>query len=294
MTMTDQLPASRTNSAAFKQAIVGGYDRDEVDEYVASLERRIEELEQVRTPDGAVQRRLEQVGGEVAGILQRAHETADQLTQGARAEATELLESARTEAEQLRESSQREAEELRESSQREARERLEASRREADERIGAAHRDSAQITANAHTRLQELDVDADRIWAERERILADIRFLSQQLTEVVEAATERFPSDEVTDDATDEVALLPGELGSLSDEADRPENGALPEHAEPPEDEFEEPELAAESDGEGLTQAFDVSELFHEEDPSVEDTLPGEPRRPASPEDGEGPELAGH
>jgi DivIVA domain-containing protein len=293
MTMTDQFPASRSSSA-FKQAIVGGYDRDEVDEYVARLERRIEELERARTPDGALQRRLEQVGDEVAGILQRAHETADQLTQSARTEANQLLESARSEAEKLQESSQREAAE-----------RLEAARREADERIGASHRDSAQITANAHTRLQELDVDADRIWAERERILADVRFLSQQLDGVVQAATERFPSDEVADDTeevageaphelagdvthelpgevTQEVALLPGELGAM------PEEGELPEDAED-----EEPGLAEGFEGEGLTQAFDVEELFHGPEPSLEDTLPGEPRREASPEDGEGPEFAG-
>lgn len=247
--MTDQLPANKSNSP-FKQAIVGGYDRDEVDEYVAHLERRIEQLEQDRTPDGAVQRALGQVGDEVAGILQQAHETADQLT-----------ESARTEANHLQESSRREAEQLGESSQREAQERLETARREADERIGASHRDAAEITANAQTRLQELDVDADRIWGERERILTDIRFLAQQLTDAVDAAGERFPADEAGE-ATDEVAMLPGELGLV-------------------------PEEAAEAETEDATQAFDVEELFAEEE------LPGEPAQESSSEVGEDPELAG-
>lgn len=251
--MTDQLPASRSNSP-FKQALVGGYDRDEVDEYVAHLERRIEQLEQDRTPDGAVQRALGQVGDEVAGILQRAHETADQLT-----------ETARTEAEQLRESSRREAEQLRESSQREAHERLEAARREADERIGASHRDAAAITANAQTRLQELDVDADRIWGERERILSDIRFLAQQLTDVVQDAAERFPAEEAGE-ATDEVAMLPGELGLLPGEAAEEEEGA--------------------------TQAFDVEELFGDDEPLAEE-LPGDPAPGSSPEEGDDPQFAG-
>jgi cell division septum initiation protein DivIVA len=249
MTMTDQLPANKSNSP-FKQAIVGGYDRDEVDEYVAHLERRIEQLEQDRTPDGAVQRALGQVGDEVAGILQQAHETADQLT-----------ESARTEANQLQESSRRQAEQLQESSQREAQERLETARREADERIGASHRDAAEITANAQTRLQELDVDADRIWGERERILTDIRFLAQQLTDAVDGAGERFPADEAGE-ATDEVAMLPGELGLV-------------------------PEEAAEAETDDATQAFDVEELFAEEE------LPGDPAQESSPEVGEDPELAG-
>jgi DivIVA domain-containing protein len=256
MTMTDQLPAIRS-SAAFKQAIVGGYDREEVDEYVASLERHIEELEQERTPDGAVQRRLEQVGGEVSGILQQAHETADQLTREARAEADRLLESAR-----------RESEELRTSSQREARELTENARREADERIGASHRDAAQITANAQTRLQELDVDADRIWGERERILADIRFLSQQLLEAAEAAAQRFPADEVGEDpgeitaATSEIPELPADVVLLPAEA---------------------------GDLDGATQAYDVEELFESDADAPDGELP-----PGSKGDrGEGPQLAG-
>lgn len=253
--MTDQLPAIRS-SAAFKQAIVGGYDREEVDEYVASLERHIEELEQERTPDGAVQRRLEQVGGEVSGILQQAHETADQLTKEARAEADRLLESARSEAEELRTSSQREAREL-----------TENARREADERIGASHRDAAQITANAQTRLQELDVDADRIWGERERILADIRLLSQQLLEITEAAGQRFPSDELDEDpdaaaATSEIPELPADVELLPGEAGDPD---------------------------GATQAFDVEDLFESDGDASAGELP-----PGSKGDrGEGPQLAG-
>lgn len=269
--MTDQFSASRS-SAAFKQAIVGGYDREEVDEYVASLERRIEELEQERTPDGAVQRRLEQVGGEVSGILQRAHETADQLTSEARAEADRVLESAR-----------REAEELRTSSQREARELTESARREADERIGAAHRDAAQITANAQTRLQELDVDADRIWGERERILTDIRFLSQQLLEVADTAAQRFPADETAEEdagevtsATAEIAALPGDVQLLPGEAGDPD---------------------------GATQAFDVEELFEdggdgstgEFPPGSGEPSPGSSELPPGSKGDwrEGPELAG-
>jgi DivIVA domain-containing protein len=261
MTMTDQFPAMRS-SAAFKQALVGGYDREEVDEYVASLERHIEELEQERTPDGAVQRRLEQVGGEVSGILQQAHETADQLTREARAEADRLLESAR-----------REAEELRSSSQREARELTENARREADERIGASHRDAAQITANAQTRLQELDVDADRIWGERERILTDVRFLSQQLLEVAEAAAQRFPDDEAGGEEADvdagEITASTSEIPALPADA-----GLLPGEA---------------GDPGGATQAFDVGELFGSDSDAPAGGLP-----PGSKADRrEGPQLAG-
>jgi DivIVA domain-containing protein len=269
MTMTDQLPAIRSNSA-FKQAIVGGYDRDEVDEYVARLERRIEELEQQRSPDGAVQRALEQVGDEVAGILQRAHETAAQLTEGARAEADQLLESARREASELRESSRREAQEL-----------TEKARSEADERIGASHRDAAALTASAEARLQELDVDADRIWGERERILADVRFMAQQLVELADAAAERFPADEIgeeTEDTQDAGLPAPSGVPELGE-------GAGPEEL-----------------GEA-TQTFDLQDAFDEDgfQETVDQPAVALPEgdstaeiQPSEPEGGEDPKLAGN
>jgi len=174
--MTEQLPALRGNAhSPFKQAMLGGYDRVEVDEYVARLEQRIEELEQQHSPNGAVQRALEQVGDEVAGILQRAHETAAELTDTAR---------------------------------READERLEGARRASDERLGEAHREAAEITSRAEERLRELDVDTDRIWAERDRIVSDVRELAQQLVQLADAAAARFPPD----DATEAFEVAEGEV----------------------------------------------------------------------------------
>jgi cell division septum initiation protein DivIVA len=67
------------------------------------------------------------------------------------------------------------------------------SRREAEERLEVARREAEQIIAGAHERVKALDADADRIWEERERILADARELARQLAEVVESAAERLP-----------------------------------------------------------------------------------------------------
>jgi cell division septum initiation protein DivIVA len=67
--------------------------------------------------------------------------------------------------------------------------------READEHRDQAARHAAHVTAVAEQRVHELDLDTDRIWAERERIVGDARDLSRQLNAVADMAAERFPED---------------------------------------------------------------------------------------------------
>lgn len=143
-----------------------GYDRADVDEYVAQMRAQINELQaQVSSPDVAVRNALERVGGEVAAILQQAHDTADEIVaQG---------------------------------------------EREASEHRTAAERHAAQITAAAEKRVRELDSDADRIWAERQRLIADAGDLAHRLQAVADLAAERFPEDAAAGDApTDGLGLV--------------------------------------------------------------------------------------
>src|SRR5450755_3572900 len=70
------------------------------------------------------------------------------------------------------------------------------SRAEAEDRLERSRREAAQITAEAEQRVKDLDVDTDRIWAERHRIVEDTRGLARQLREVAESAAERFPPAE--------------------------------------------------------------------------------------------------
>ncbi len=55
----------------------------------------VAELQATRSPEAAVRRALERVGEEVSGILQRAHDTAAQITAQSRSEAEDRLEAAR-------------------------------------------------------------------------------------------------------------------------------------------------------------------------------------------------------
>lgn len=154
--MSEEL--TRSGEAIF-QVSRRGYERDEVDRYVAQLHRQIHDLQsQLSSPDAAVRSALERVGDEVTGILQRAHDTAGEIV--AQAE------------------------------------------READEHRAAAERHAAEVTAIAEQRVHELDLDTDRIWAERERIVADARDLSRQLQAVADLAAERFPQDQNTQQGT--------------------------------------------------------------------------------------------
>lgn len=175
--MSEEL--TRSGEGLFKPSR-RGYDRDEVDAYVAQLHRQIHDLQaQVSSPDAAVRHALERVGGEVTSILQRAHDTA-----------TEIVDEAE---------------------------------REGEDHRRAAERHAAEVTAMAEQRVHELDLDTDRIWAERERIVADARDLARQLEAVADLAAERFPQDQTTQQgaAVDERGLgFGGDRAAGFDELD--------------------------------------------------------------------------
>jgi cell division septum initiation protein DivIVA len=128
-----------------------GYDRMAVDEYVRQTRRLVAELQATRSPEAAVRRALERVGEQISGILQRAHETAEQITAQSRSEAEDRVQQARVEA--------------------------------------------AQVAEDAETRVRDLDADTDRIWLERQRIVADAEELAAQLLALAKTAAERFPAD---------------------------------------------------------------------------------------------------
>jgi len=67
--------------------------------------------------------------------------------------------------------------------------------READDHREQAARHAAHVTAVAEQRVHELDLDTDRIWGERERMVADARDLARQLNRLADLAAERFPQD---------------------------------------------------------------------------------------------------
>jgi hypothetical protein len=145
-----------------------GYDRLAVDAYVHKTSQLVAELQATHSPEAAVRRALERVGEEISGVLQKAHETANEITA--------------------------------------------QSRSEAEDRLEIARREAIEITAEARARVNDLDVETDRIWAERQRIVEDARELARQLMTLADAALERFPPSETVPDydAEPPTAVLNG------------------------------------------------------------------------------------
>ena len=90
------------------------------------------------------------------------------------------------------------------------------SRSEAEDRLDVAREEAGEITAGAEHRLQELDAETDRIWAERHRIVEDAQQLARQLLALAQSAAERFPAAE--DGGEGAVQAPDGELLDDEDE----------------------------------------------------------------------------
>jgi hypothetical protein len=156
--------------------VLRGYDRGAVDEYVRQTRRLVAELQATRSPEAAVRRALERVGEQISGILQRAHETAEQITAQSRSEAEDRMEQARIEA--------------------------------------------AQVAGAAEQRVRDLDVDTDRIWLERQRIVSDAEDLAAQLLSLAKTAADRFPADADADAGAQTAGTAVFDAGDAGDAGD--------------------------------------------------------------------------
>ena len=89
-----------------------GYDRSSVDAFVQEVLELVKELESRQTRETVVQRALDEIGEETAGILQRAHETADEIAARSRAQAEGRIQRAEREADMLRQQADAYSEQL--------------------------------------------------------------------------------------------------------------------------------------------------------------------------------------
>jgi cell division septum initiation protein DivIVA len=200
-----------------------GYDRVAVDDYVRQTRRLVAELQATRSPEAAVRRALERVGEQISGILQRAHETAEQITAQSRGEAEDRLQQARVEA--------------------------------------------VQIVEAAEQRVKDLDADTDRIWLERQRIVADAEDLAAQLLTLAKTAADRFPADA---DADAEVEAEAQAAGSAHVGYEAPE-----------------PELEAYDEGDEVEDPHEVAQTVAEHPSEIERTVAFRPLKSGEDRDAE-------
>src|SRR5882724_11793687 len=162
-------------------AAVRGYDRRAVDAHIKRVNRLIAEIKAGASPRAAVRHALEQTEQQVSGLLERARETADEITatarreaeteaDGIRAKAAELLVNAnaeadatKTEAEKLLADSKAEAETGLAKARAEAEDILVRSRLEAENTVkGAQGEADERLAATSRARLSAgPDGDAD-------------------------------------------------------------------------------------------------------------------------------------
>jgi DivIVA domain-containing protein len=179
-------------------AAMRGYDREAVDEYVSRVNRVLAELQITAAPESAIRHALEQVTDETQGLLERAHETADEITRRSRAQADDRVQGATQEAQELHDASEQEARQLRDDAAHEAREVREAAAKEAREVREAAQREAREIREAAEARVRELEADARAIMEERARMIGELRELLRRLGEFADAAAGRYPSSPPT------------------------------------------------------------------------------------------------
>ena len=82
--------------------VMRGYDRAAVDAFVQEVAQVVQDLESRQSQEAVVQRALAEVGEETSSILQRAHETADEIAARSRAQAEGRIQRAEREAELMR------------------------------------------------------------------------------------------------------------------------------------------------------------------------------------------------
>ncbi len=75
------------------------------------------------------------------------------------------------------------------------------SRRRAEERVQQAESEAERIVKDAHARVKQLDADTEALWAERRRLIEDVRRVSDALRESADQAIARFPAEDEADDA---------------------------------------------------------------------------------------------
>jgi DivIVA domain-containing protein len=135
-----------------------GYDRGTVDKYVADVAQLVAELEATQTREGVVQRALDEVGEQTSGILQHAHDTAEEIAARSRAQADERLQRAEQEAAQARQ---------------------------------GADAYSQQTRDEADRYSEQVVEDTRRLWDERQQLIEDMRQLADEVLGVADDALDR-------------------------------------------------------------------------------------------------------
>jgi DivIVA domain-containing protein len=200
--------------------VMRGYDRGAVDAFVQEVLEVVSELERRQTRETVVQSALDEIGEETAGILQRAHETADEIAARSRAQAEGRIQRAEREADMLRQQADAYSEQLIVDTRilwEERQRLLQDIRQLADEVLATAEDASERVTQPALISEQEPEAGAEDEVVPVDELVTDDE-VAPDIEAVPDSAEEGPPTSEV------ELDLLPGGAEEDTDEGEPPDN----------------------------------------------------------------------
>jgi len=154
-----------------------GYDREAVDAHLKRVNRLIAEIKVSASPRAAVRHALEQTEQQVTGLLERARETADELTTSAQREAETAAEAVRAKAAELLVNANAEAD----ATKTEANRLLADSKAEAETVLASARADAEDILVRARLEAEKTVKGAQAEAEERlQQLQAELATLRDQ------------------------------------------------------------------------------------------------------------------
>ena len=177
----DQTSLDRIRNATFP-ASRRGYDKHEVEKFLARLADWLETGAGDEARSDTVKRELERVGQRTGAILAQAEESAQQIRAEGEEEAKERRASADAYAEETRRSADQDAAETRAEAESEAR-----------ETVADAEAQASRIVEDGTRRREDIEAVIEDLVRRRDEVLSEIEELSERLTAAV--AEHRPPQD---------------------------------------------------------------------------------------------------
>ena len=165
-----------------------GYDRDAVEDYIEGLEYEIGQMAAKLSAERSAERSPTPA---IEAELERVGEETSAILRVAHEQATEITRRARAEA---------------------------------DRCIADAAANAVKMTEDSKRNLRQLDSETDAVWAERVRLIEDVRNVATSLFSLAEDACDRFPEDAERGAATISVSATAPELRATP----APESAASP------------------------------------------------------------------
>ncbi len=151
----DTIPPPEPQRKRFATAL-HGYDRDAVDDYIDGLEHEIGQMA------AKLSAQRSSPSSTIEAEISRVGEETSAILRVAHEQAAEITRRARVEA---------------------------------DRCVADAAANAVAMTEDAKRKLRQLDSETDAVWAERVRLIEDVRNVATSLFSLAEDASDRFPED---------------------------------------------------------------------------------------------------